>query len=187
MQCLINSFSLIETVVLIAQHALSHHHPCSHFLLSHFIFSGGTAERVCMSLPFFVGTFMASIGGLIRYKCYRAMGTLFTFEMSIRKGHMLITSGPYAIVRHPSYAGVILVVIGMFLVHGSEVNFTLTVVMISTKSVSLGFLGEGEWYTEYHSDEDNYRTCLCNDCIHCCLWNIRTDVERGWGVTSVSW
>ena len=122
---------------------------------------------------------MASIGGLIRYKCYRAMGTLFTFEMSIRKGHMLITSGPYAIVRHPSYAGVILVVIGMFLVHGSEVNFTLTVVMISTKSVSLGFLGEGEWYTEYHSDEDNYRTCLCNDCIHCCLWNIRTDVERG--------
>ncbi|KAL9708704.1 hypothetical protein Ac2012v2_008253 [Leucoagaricus gongylophorus] len=73
-----------------------------------------------MSLPFFVGTFMASIGGLIRYKCYRAMGSLFTFETSIRKGHTLITSGPYAIVRHPSYAGFTLVVIGMFLVHGSK-------------------------------------------------------------------
>ena len=94
------------------------------------------------------------------------MGSLFTFETSIRKGHTLITSGPYAIVRHPSYAGFTLVVIGMFLVHGSKVKFTLTVVVISTESVSLGFLGEGEWYTEYHSDEDNYRACLCTGYIH---------------------
>jgi len=46
---------------------------------------------------------------------------MFTFEMSIRKNHKLITSGPYAIVRHPSYVGVILVASGLMLIHGSKV------------------------------------------------------------------
>ena len=68
---------------------------------------------------------MTSLGGLIRYKCYRALGSMFTFEMSIREGHVLVTSGPYAIVRHPAYTGAILVVIGIFLVHGLKVSFSI--------------------------------------------------------------
>lgn len=68
---------------------------------------------------------MTSLGGLIRYKCYRVLGSMFTFEMSIREGHVLVTSGPYAIVRHPAYIGAILVVIGMFLVHGLKVSFSI--------------------------------------------------------------
>ena len=64
---------------------------------------------------------MTILGGLIRYTCYRALGRMFTFEMSIRRNHKLIMSGPYAIVRHPSYVGSILVVSGMMLIHGSKV------------------------------------------------------------------
>ena len=128
--------------VLIAQHALDHQHPYSHFVLSHLIFSDGAAERICISRPFLVGAWMASLGGFIRFKSYQAMGSMFTFDMSIRNNHKLVTSGPYAIVRHPGYTGVMLVVIGILLVHLSKVSIPLVEILAAeTASVPLRALG----------------------------------------------
>lgn len=36
------------------------------------------------------------------------MGKMFTFDIALIKGHSLVTSGPYNVVRHPSYTVVIL-------------------------------------------------------------------------------
>ena len=184
-QYFIGVVALTETAVLVAQHALDRHHFCSRLLFNHLIFSGGAAERICVSRLFFVGTLMTILGGLIRYTCYRALGRMFTFEMSIRRNHKLITSGPYAIVRHPSYVGSILVIGGMMLIHGSKVCCWL-VLVISTEPISSGLLAYGEWYTEVHSHKDNHRTWLCNGyngyrCI------THADVIWGWGITSVCW
>lgn len=66
-----------------------------------------------------IGTIMVLTGTWIQRRCYATLGRFFTFELSIRNDHRLITSGPYSIVRHPSYAGIILVGIGAALVHGS--------------------------------------------------------------------
>jgi len=45
-------------------------------------------------------------GGLgLRWWSQNQLGRLFTFEVGIRKGHKLVQSGPYAILRHPSYTG----------------------------------------------------------------------------------
>jgi protein-S-isoprenylcysteine O-methyltransferase Ste14 len=52
------------------------------------------------------------MGALLRIKSQRTLGPLFTWEVSIRPSHKLITSGPYAFVRHPSYTGSILFLIG---------------------------------------------------------------------------
>jgi protein-S-isoprenylcysteine O-methyltransferase Ste14 len=52
--------------------------------------------------------------------CYNLLGRLFTFELSIRKDHKLITTGPYSIVRHPSYTGAILSVAGIAICHTGE-------------------------------------------------------------------
>jgi len=46
-------------------------------------------------------------GGLTRASCHRRLGRMFTWETAIVKDHKLITSGPYSIVRHPSYTGLI--------------------------------------------------------------------------------
>lgn len=46
---------------------------------------------------------MGALAGLIRAQCYRTLGRLFTYEVTIRDGHRLVTGGPYAYVRHPSY------------------------------------------------------------------------------------
>jgi protein-S-isoprenylcysteine O-methyltransferase Ste14 len=69
-------------------------------------------SRIRITPLFLTGWLLIVTGGLIRFLCYRALGSLFTFELSIRKDHKLITSGPYSIVRHPSYSGSIMIVLG---------------------------------------------------------------------------
>lgn len=51
-------------------------------------------------------------GGLFRSSCHHELGRMFTWETSILKNHKLVTTGPYRIVRHPSYTGFVVVVIG---------------------------------------------------------------------------
>lgn len=53
-------------------------------------------------------------GGLIRIWCHRTLGKLFTWQMAVQDDHHLVTSGPYSFVRHPSYAGWVLMVAGNF-------------------------------------------------------------------------
>ena len=59
---------------------------------------------------------MGISGGLLRVWCYRALGRFFTWQMAIRDDHELITSGPYSIVRHPSYAAQLIMLAGNALV-----------------------------------------------------------------------
>lgn len=66
-----------------------------------------------------VGSLFAIVGGQIRVQCFQTLGRLFTFELAIREGHKLVTTGPYGVVRHPSYTGGIMVVIGnLMLLYG---------------------------------------------------------------------
>ncbi len=62
---------------------------------------------------FAVGAALICLGAYIRVICFRHLGRQFTFQLSIRKDHRLITDGPYSIVRHPSYSGAVLQVLGM--------------------------------------------------------------------------
>jgi protein-S-isoprenylcysteine O-methyltransferase Ste14 len=68
-----------------------------------------------LSPVFSVAVGMVYAGTLLRLWCDRTLGTLFTYELTIRPGHKLIMSGPYAIVRHPSYTTGVLLVAGMAL------------------------------------------------------------------------
>jgi len=76
-------------------------------------------QDASITSPFLFGTLLIVIGGFIRWWCFRTLGRFFTFKLSVRKGHQLVTSGPYAVVRHPSYAGAALLSIGQFILHGS--------------------------------------------------------------------
>ena len=66
----------------------------------------------CITPATITGTLLMCAGAAIRVLAYRALGQLFTFRLSIRKDHHLITTGPYAVVRHPSYSGAMLYLIG---------------------------------------------------------------------------
>jgi len=49
--------------------------------------------------------FSAVSGYFLRLHCFNTLGRLFTFGVKIREKHVLVTSGPYGRVRHPSYTG----------------------------------------------------------------------------------
>jgi len=70
---------------------------------------------VHLTLQSTIGMVFIISGALLRLQCYRTLGRLFTFEVSIRKGHQLVTTGPYSIVRHPSYTAILLMHFGMIL------------------------------------------------------------------------
>ena len=98
--------------------------PISRKIIGHLMFSG-SAESIRPTYLFFLAAFMITLGGYIRYSCFKALGRLFTFEMSIRDKHELITNGPYSIVRHPSYTGALLTLIGIIFWHSSPVRIPL--------------------------------------------------------------
>ncbi len=67
-----------------------------------------------------IGALLGMAGGLIRLSCHRSLGRLFTWEMSVRDDHQLITSGPYSVVRHPSYTGLALIACGNIVLFASK-------------------------------------------------------------------
>ncbi|GJE91541.1 isoprenylcysteine carboxylmethyltransferase family protein [Phanerochaete sordida] len=70
-----------------------------------------------LSYELLLGFGLLAIGTIIRILSYRALDRFFTFYLAIREGHRLVTTGPYSIVRHPSYTGGYLGVIGLSLIH----------------------------------------------------------------------
>ncbi|KAJ7640823.1 hypothetical protein DFH06DRAFT_1215327 [Mycena polygramma] len=82
---------------------------------------GGDFTRIHLSpTPTLVlGSLLIICGAIIRLWCYHALGKHFTFETGIVKNHQLVTTGPYSIVRHPSYSGAFLVYVGLMLYYGT--------------------------------------------------------------------
>ncbi|KAH6904263.1 Isoprenylcysteine carboxyl methyltransferase family-domain-containing protein [Coprinopsis sp. MPI-PUGE-AT-0042] len=78
------------------------------------IYNGSKTELECHPV--------LSFGAALRIWCFKKLGPMFTFEITIRPKHELVTSGPYAWVRHPSYMGVYLTLIGATLALGGAPN-----------------------------------------------------------------
>lgn len=74
-----------------------------------------TCAGIGINPSFALGWVLLIAGGLIRKACYREMGKNFTFELTIRREHNLVTTGPYSVVRHPGYTAVCAVVAGTIL------------------------------------------------------------------------
>ncbi|KAF9238463.1 hypothetical protein BU15DRAFT_75161 [Melanogaster broomeanus] len=70
------------------------------------------AQISSLTPVFLAGSVLSIAGSLLRIHCYRVLGRMFTFELSIRRDHKLVTSWPYSVVRHPSYTGSIGVGLG---------------------------------------------------------------------------
>jgi protein-S-isoprenylcysteine O-methyltransferase Ste14 len=65
-----------------------------------------------------VGVALCGLGIAIAIWARAYLGKNWGMPMSLREGHELVTTGPYAFVRHPIYAGILLAVVGTTLVRG---------------------------------------------------------------------
>jgi len=89
--------------------------PLSKLILSLLVWNGGKPENIHISNAAAIGLTLMVLGAWIRLMTYRHLGRFFRGEVSIQKDHELIVSGPYSVVRHPSYTGAIMVNGGWFL------------------------------------------------------------------------
>ena len=68
--------------------------------------------------PFWVGAAVTAGGLLFTVWARRHIGTNWSGIVTIKVGHELITTGPYAFVRHPIYSGLLLAFAGSALARG---------------------------------------------------------------------
>lgn len=65
------------------------------------------------SQVFIAGVLLIVAGSLIRRWCWRTLGEYFTGDVQARAGQPVIRTGPYDLVRHPSYTGGMLMYLGI--------------------------------------------------------------------------
>ncbi len=62
---------------------------------------------------FFIGIALMLAGVALRWYAIRALGRYFTREVAVQPGHQVIQAGPYRYIRHPSYSGALLTMVGL--------------------------------------------------------------------------
>ena len=72
-----------------------------------------------------LAVFFIIIGIFIRIWAITKLGSFFTSTVQIKNDHPLITSGPYAIVRHPSYFGAFLCITSGALILNSVIGYAI--------------------------------------------------------------
>jgi protein-S-isoprenylcysteine O-methyltransferase Ste14 len=70
-------------------------------------------------LLFFIGICLMLLGTGLRWYSVSVLGKYFTFDVAIHSGHVLIEMGPYRYIRHPSYTGALLSLLGFGLSLGN--------------------------------------------------------------------
>jgi protein-S-isoprenylcysteine O-methyltransferase Ste14 len=71
----------------------------------------------------FIALALLWCGIALRFWSFRTLGRYFTFTVQTSADQPVITAGPYRVVRHPSYAGLLLTFLGLGLVGGNWWSF----------------------------------------------------------------
>ena len=90
-----------------------------------------------MILPLFaIGVTLLVLGSLLRRSCWRTLGEYFTGDVRARSDQPVIRTGPYRLVRHPSYTGAMMMFVGIGLALGSVPALVL---IIATTIAAYGY------------------------------------------------
>ncbi len=76
-----------------------------------------------------VGLFGFGIG--LVYWSGLALGRMYSVEVTLQEDHRFITDGPFSYIRHPRYAGAILIAIGLSLTFRSWIGLVVSVISIA--------------------------------------------------------
>jgi protein-S-isoprenylcysteine O-methyltransferase Ste14 len=97
------------------------------------------------------------VGILLRWWAIHSLGSFFTVNIAVHQGHRLITAGPYAIIRHPSYTGLFIELFALALTFQHVVSLSLimiaaTIALMKRINIEERVLGNilGAEYRSYH-------------------------------------
>jgi protein-S-isoprenylcysteine O-methyltransferase Ste14 len=77
-----------------------------------------------------LGVFLFAAGGALRLWPVFVLGRRFSGLVAIRPGHELATTGIYAVIRHPSYLGLLVNALGWALAFRSGLGVLLAALMV---------------------------------------------------------
>jgi len=86
-------------------------------------------DNNCVTLFEYLLFSLTIFGTVIRFRAYKDLGHLFTFDIGTREDHKLIKTGIYEHIRHPGYVGGLLILIPTWLF--TNVNTLITLVLIT--------------------------------------------------------
>jgi protein-S-isoprenylcysteine O-methyltransferase Ste14 len=76
--------------------------------------AGELAYNVALA-AWLVFEFVMRVRQRLRARSIATLGRFFQYWIKVQPGHRVVTNGPYRYVRHPSYTGIALVLIGIAL------------------------------------------------------------------------
>lgn len=80
--------------------------------------------------PLVVGLGLIAAGVGMRAWSIATLGRFFQYRIEVQSDHYVVSDGPYRYVRHPSYSGMLLVLVGIALATGDVLSL-LVVVLLS--------------------------------------------------------
>lgn len=106
-----------------------------------------STPNIHVSAPALLGIALVVFGSLLRLTCFQKLGALFTFDLTIFPAHSLITSGPYAYVRHPAYTGTLSMSFGMAFINLTAGSWVAECEVLGhgLPSAALRLLGATAW------------------------------------------
>ena len=78
----------------------------------------------------YLGLALYVVGIVLRLAPVFVLGRRFSGLVAIQEGHELVTGGPYRVIRHPSYLGLLLGLFGWILIFRSGPGLVLSLLMI---------------------------------------------------------
>jgi protein-S-isoprenylcysteine O-methyltransferase Ste14 len=68
---------------------------------------------------FFVGITLMLAGLAFRFYAMQVLGRFFTYNIAVQAGQTVVEAGPYRYIRHPSYTGALITLVGLGLTLGN--------------------------------------------------------------------
>jgi methyltransferase len=92
-------------------------------------FAAMLAEGLLRGAPprawWMAGAALFAAGKVLKYGAIAALGERWTFRVLVLPGAPLVTTGPYRVMTHPNYVGVVGELVGAALVCGAPITGTL--------------------------------------------------------------
>ena len=78
----------------------------------------------------YLGLVLFVVGSVLRVGAVFVLGNRFSGLVAIQEGHELVTSGLYRVIRHPSYLGLLLFLLGWALVFRSVIGVLVSLLIL---------------------------------------------------------
>ena len=104
-----------------------------------------------------LGVLLTAAGGGLRLWPVFVLGHRFSGLVAIQPGHALVTDGPYRIIRHPSYLGLLIGAVGWVLAFRSGIGLLLAALNLIPLIARIR-AEETLLHSEFGSAYDRYRS-----------------------------